>query len=186
MNDVTLLLSRVRDGDELAEAELIPLVYGELYRIAQGQMKHQPAAHTLGATALVHEAYLRLVGSEGEAWNSRQHFLRVAAKAMRSALVDHARKKRSAKRGGDWTPTPLDELCAEYEARSLDLVALDAALEDLADKDEQLARIVDLRFFCGLENANIAEVLGCSTRTVERGWKTARAWLNVALSGEGK
>ncbi len=184
--DVTQLLGRVKNGETEAEEELLPLVYGELYRIAQAQMRDQPAQHTLGATALVHEAYLRMVGGAGasEGWESRRHFLRVAAKAMRSTLVDHARKKRSAKRGGDWKPTPLDELCAQYEDRSVDLVALGEALERLAVEDEQLARIVDLRFFCGLENSRIAEVLGCSSRTVERGWSTARSWLSLALGDD--
>lgn len=180
---MTQLLGRVGGGDAEAERELLPLVYGELYRIARSEMRDQPIGHTLGATALVNEAYLRLVGKDGDAFENRRHFLRVAAKAMRSALVDHARKKRSQKRGGGWTPTPLDDLCSTYEERSLDLIALDEALEKLALKDEQLARIVDLRFFCGLENARIAEVLGCSSRTVERGWSTARSWLSVALDG---
>ena len=184
--DVTLLLEKVRQGESGAEEELLPLVYGELYRIAQSQMSGQPVGHTLGATGLVHEAYLRLAANEGVEWENRRHFLRVAAKAMRSALVDHARKKQAKKRGGNLRATPLDDLCLQYEERSLDLLALDEALENLAAKDEQLGRIVELRFFGGLENARIAEVLDCSERTVERGWKTARAWLSVALgSGEG-
>ena len=183
---ITLLLGKVQEGDEAAEQELLPLVYSELYRLAKGQMRDQPQNHTLGATGLVNEAYLRLLGGAGGGWESRRHFLRVAAKAMRSALVDHARRKRSDKRGGKETFTPFDEICAEYEERSLDLLALDEALENLAKKDEELARIVDLKFFAGLENARIAEVLDCSTRTIERGWKTARSWLNLALTDSGE
>ena len=182
-HDVTMLLGRVQEGDADAEEALIPLIYGELYRIAKSQMAGQPAGHTLGATGLVHEAYMRMAGQEGQVWESRRHFLRVAAKAMRSALVDHARKKRTQKRGGDSKATPLDDLCLQYEERSLDLLALDEALVNLAKKDEQLAKIVELRFFAGLENARIAEVIGCSDRTVERGWATARAWLSLAMGG---
>lgn len=178
--EVTLLLQRMSDGDPMAARELIPLVYRELHSLARGKMSDQPDEHTLGATALVHEAYLRLAGAGGR-WESRRHFLRIAAKAMRSVLVDHARRKGAEKRGGGMAREPLDDLCAMYEERSVDLIALDDALEELTEKDEQLGRIVELRFFGGLENAQVAEVLDCSTRTVERGWRTARSWLSSSL-----
>lgn len=181
-DEVTVLLGRLHAGDAAAEDALIPLVYDELYRIARSQMADQPAHHTLGATALVNEAYVRLAGG-ATAWESRRHFLRVAARAMRSILVDHARKKHALKRGGPREPLPLDEWCAAYEQRSTDLVELDDALERLARRDEQLARIVELRFFGGLETKDIARVLECSTRTVERGWSTARSWLSGVIGG---
>jgi len=181
---VTLLLQRLSAGEAGAADELIPLVYDELRRLARHRMADQPAEHTLGTTGLVHEAYLRMAGAGGP-WEGKRHFLRVASRAMRSVLVDHARRKQAEKRGGGSRGEPLDELCAAYEERALDLVALDEALTALGAEDEQLARIVELRFFVGLENAEVAEVLGCSTRTVERGWKTARSWLGAAL-GDGE
>lgn len=183
-SQVTVLLQRLSAGEAGAADELIPLVYQELRGLARRRMADQPAQHTLGTTGLVHEAYLRLAGGSGGPWEGRRHFLRVASRAMRSVLVDHARRKQAEKRGGSRSAEPLDELCALYEERSLDLVALDEALEGLATKDEELARIVELRFFGGLENAEVAEVLGCSTRTVERGWRTARSWLSTRLGPE--
>ncbi|MCB9896639.1 MAG: sigma-70 family RNA polymerase sigma factor [Planctomycetes bacterium] len=180
----TLLLNRLRDGDADAAAELFPLVYDELHRLAARDMQRQPAGHTLQPTALVHEAFLKLVGRTGGA-SDRAHFFRLAAQAMRSVLVDHARGRRRAKRGGDALRVTLDEpLVAESsDARLPDLLDVDEALAELAAVDEPLVRIVELRFFAGLTAAEAADVLGVSSRTVERGWRTARAWLLARLSG---
>ena len=151
------------------------------------QMGDQRIGHTLQATALLNEAYVRLVGDGVSEFADKRHFLKVAAAAMRTVLVDHARRRDSRKRGGGNEREPfeaLESVAAVYEERASDLVALDEALSGLAEVDEQLARIVELRFFGGLENKEVAELLECSTRTVERGWATARAWLQSALDEE--
>jgi len=186
--EVTRLLRRMDSGDDRAAGELMPLVHSELHAIARRLMHDQRVGHTLQATALLNEAYVRLVGEGVSEFADKRHFLKVAAAAMRTVLVDHARRRDARKRCGDQQREAfegIDELAAVFEERAWDLLALDEALGQLAQVDEELARIVELRFFAGLENSEVAEVLGCSTRTVERGWATARAWLGNAL-GEGE
>ena len=178
----TLLLHRINDGDSSAAAELLPLVYNQLRAMAGGYFKAQNASHTLQPTALVHEAYLKLVGSEKD-WKSRPHFCAVAATAMRQILMDHARGKRRAKRAGKVVDVTIDDL-ATPGGTPLDLVALDDAMAKLAQMQERSARIVELRFFGGLTNPEISQVLGISTSTVERDWRHARAWLRREFLGE--
>jgi RNA polymerase sigma factor (TIGR02999 family) len=182
--EVTRLLRRLNAGDRDAAEPLMAFVYGELRGLARGQLHRGPAHATLQPTALVHEAYLRLVGGDRADWEGRQHFYAVSARAMRQVLIDHARARASEKRGGDRRRVPLDAVLVEVEESTVDLLALEEALEKLSAVDEQLARIVELRFFTGLEHAEAAAVLGLSTRTVERGWRTAKAWLHQALSVE--
>lgn len=177
----TLLLQRLSDGDESAAAELLPLVHDELHRLARHHMAGERAEHTLQPTALVHEAWMRLVGGQGTEWEGRQHFLRVASRAMRNVLVDHARARRAERRGGDRGREPFDAAVELYEEGGVDLVALSDALEQLEGVDPELLRIVEMRFFGGLQNREVAEALGTSLRSVERGWATARAWLRGAL-----
>jgi RNA polymerase sigma factor (TIGR02999 family) len=177
----TLLLHRAAQGDVGAADELLPIVYAELHRLARGYMRDERAQHTLQPTALVHEAWMRLFGAPDPAWNDRMHFVAVAARAMRQVLVDHARRRGADKRGGGMTREPLDSAVALFEGRGADLVELDEALQNLRDLDPDLGRIVELRFFGGATNAEIAGILAVSTRTVERGWRTAQAWLRVRL-----
>lgn len=186
-HQTTLLLSRACDGDGSAAEALFPLVYDELRRLAGHYMAHQGAAHTLQPTALVNEAYLKLVDVDAARLSDRAHFFRLAASAMRSVLVDHARGKGRAKRGGDRLRVTLDQpLSAPVpDGEGHDLLDLDAALQRLTAMDEQLAVIVELRFFAGLGHAEIAEQLQVSTRTVERGWRVARAWLSDELGAPG-
>ena len=172
----TRLLERMRAGDARAAGELAPLVYSELHEIAERCMREQRGGHTLQPTALVHEAWLRIAGP-GAGFDDRAHFLAVAARAMRNLLVDHARARSAEKRGRRAEISPADALVAVFEQRSLDLVAIDAALEKLARIDVELLRVVELRFFAGLSIAETATVLGVSTPTVERSWRSARAWL---------
>jgi len=182
--EVTRLLRRMDSGDEHAAEELLPLVHSELHAIARRMMHDQRSGHTLQATALLNEAYLRLVGEGVSEFADKRHFLKVSAAAMRTVLVDHARRRNARKRGGDQQREAfegLDEVVAIYEERSCDLLALDEALSRLGQIDEELSRIVELRFFAGLENSEVAEVMSCSTRKIERGWATARAWLGNAL-----
>jgi RNA polymerase sigma-70 factor (ECF subfamily) len=179
--EVTELLERSRAGDEGAMDELLPLVYEELLQIADRYLVKERNDHTLQATALVHEAYLRLIDQHSRDWQNRGHFLALAATAMRRILVNHAHAHNAAKRGGRQGRVTLHEVAAEMEARAFDLVALDEALQRLAQRDEQSAKIVERRFFAGLTEAEIAQLLGVSTRTVERGWRLARAWLKKEI-----
>jgi RNA polymerase sigma factor (TIGR02999 family) len=179
--DITILLRRAGLGDAAAEAELFRLVYDELHRQAAAWMRRQPRGHTLQATALVHETYLK-VARRDVAWNGRGHFFAVAARAMRSILVDHARGKRRAKRGAGRTRVPLDAVLVAFEDRALDILALDEAICELAEFDPQAARVVELKFFGGLTAQEVAEQIGVATRTVERDWETARAWLAERLA----
>ncbi|RKY16801.1 MAG: RNA polymerase subunit sigma-70 [Planctomycetota bacterium] len=180
-NQVTLLLNRMSAGQQGASDELFPIVYDELRRLAAGLMRGERSGHTLQATALVHEVWLKLVDIDDTQWEGRGHFMRVASRAMRNLLVDHARARRTDKRGGKQARQPLDELVAVYEDRGIDLLALSTALDDLGQMDEQLARLVDLRFFGGLENRETAQVLGISLRSTERAWFSARAFLRTQL-----
>jgi len=171
-------------GEDGAAEELFSLVYGELRRMAGRLMQGERAGHTLQATALVHEAWLKLGEDGTEEWEGRAHFLRVAARAMRNLLVDHARSHRAQKRGGDRQRMVLDDMVAVYEDRGIDLYALDEAIGELQQMDPQLARLVDIRFFVGLGNRETAQVLGISLRSTERAWFSARAFLRSKL-GEG-
>ena len=184
-DDVTLLLRRARRGESVT-GELMPLIYDELHRLARRHMRSERAGHTLQPTALVHEAYLRLVGSDNGPWQDRAHFFAVAANVVRRILVQHARARRSQKRGGDRQRVSLDEVQpAGAEITNDRVLAVDEALERLAELDPAKARLVELRFFAGLTNAEIADATGVSERTVARGWDFARAWLSRALREDG-
>ena len=178
-SETTLLLHSFGKGDKAAAEKLLPLVYDELHRRARMMMGGQRGSHTLQPTALIHEAFLRLVDQDDLQAESRLHFLRIAAKAMRHVLADHARSKGRLKRGGGQRPVTLDE--GLVAARSEDVLVIEEALGRLAQFDEQLGQIVELRFFGGLEHVEVAEALGVSLRTVERGWRVARAWLANAM-----
>lgn len=179
-NDVTLLLQRARRGEAVA-GELMPLIYDELHRLARRYMRSERSGHTLQATALVHEAYLELVGGRGGPWQDRAHFFAVAANVVRRILVEHARSRRSLKRGGGWQRVPIDALEHGESSADGNVLLVDEALQRLAALDAEKARLVELRFFGGLTNAEIAEAMGVSERTVARNWDFARAWLTRAL-----
>jgi RNA polymerase sigma factor (TIGR02999 family) len=174
------LLREAREGKR-PTAELVPYLYAELRRLAGSLMKCTPAGGTLTPTALVHEAYLRLVDPESTGWTGRSEFFIAAARSMRDVLVEQARRKASLKRGGGLHATGgVEELA--IEPPSVDLLALDAVLGELEAENPRKAEIVQLRYFAGLTDEEIAEVLGCSTRTVERDWRFARAWLRARLA----
>ena len=160
-----------------AEEELLPLVYEDLRRLAHRAMRGERPGHTLQTTALVHEAYMRLRGAASESWESRAHFLRVAARAMRRVLIDHARRKLSDKRGGGVEREPLDAITLAHDESPGDLLALNDALDRLAAVDARMAQVVELRFFAGLTLEDTARVLGVSRSTVKNDWTMARAWL---------
>jgi RNA polymerase sigma factor (TIGR02999 family) len=174
---VTELLIRWRSGDEQARERVMALVYDELRRRAAAYLRRERGAHTLQPTALVHEAYLRLVDQDRVAWQGRAHFMAIAASMMRRVLVDHGRRQKAGKRGGSVSRVSFDERLVPGGPRELDFVALDEALDALAAVDELKARIVELRAFGGLEVEEAAEVLGISTPTVKRHWAFAIAWL---------
>jgi RNA polymerase sigma factor (TIGR02999 family) len=180
--DVTRLLDAAKQGDPAAADELLPLVYAELRRLAASYLNHERPDHTLQATALVHEAYLKLVGQTGASFNDRRHFFAVAATAMRRILVNHAKSKKAGKRGGGQAVVALDDAAALFRERAVDLVALDESLDRLSAFDPELARLVELRFFGGLSVEEIAQTMDASTRTVERNWSLARAWLRGELT----
>jgi RNA polymerase sigma factor (TIGR02999 family) len=180
--EITQLLRRMSGGDAAAADELYRTLHGDLHRIAERYMRGQPPSHTLQATALLGEAYLRVANCPGATWDTRAQFFALVAKAMRSILVDHARARRRGKRAAEGSRVPLDALVIAFEERAFDLLALDAALERLADMDPGAARVVDLRFFCGLSIEEIATCVGTSERTVNRDWRAARAWLLGELS----
>ena len=186
MNDpgsVTLMLAHLSAGEEGALDRLVPLVYDELRSIARGKLRHEPAGHTLNTTALVHEAYLRMVGIEGVEWADRAHFFAVCARVMRRVLLDYADRVRAQKRGGAAPDLPLVEGIAATDGTptSVDLLDLDRALERLEALDERQCRVVECRFFAGLTVEETAEALSISPATVKREWSTARAWLNREL-----
>lgn len=180
-SDVTALLVRLSNGDEAALDRLLPAVYEELRRIAHNRLRGEREDHTLRTTELVHEAYLKLVEHNTVDWQDRQHFFAVAARAMRQVLVDHARKKAAAKRGGDASPVPLDRVTLPRESSPDELIAIDDALDRLAERDDRAAQVVECRFFGGYTIAETADVLDVSRSTVKRDWRAARAWLNRAL-----
>jgi RNA polymerase sigma factor (TIGR02999 family) len=176
------LLARVDRGDERASAALMELVYGELRALAATYARSQQAGHTLQPTALVHEAFLKLVDQPLESWESRAHFFAVAAKAMRQVLTDHARARATRKRGGDeWQRVTLDDRAITSSGGDVDLIALDDALTELAQYDERKHRVVELRFFGALTVEETARILGLSTTTIESEWRAARAWLAMKL-----
>ena len=174
---VTELLVAWRQGDEAARDRLMATVYAELRRRAGGFLRRERPGHALQATALVHEAYLRLVDQDRVVWQNRAHFLAVAAQLMRRILVDHARAEQAGKRGGARQRVTLSEGHAVQEAKELDVLALEDALEELAALDPQQARVVEMRYFGGLSIEETAEALGISPATVKRDWALARAWL---------
>ena len=182
--DVTQILAAAERGDPNAVGRLLPLVYDELRRLASQKLAHEPAGHTLQATALVNEAYLRLVGAggeQGQRWSGRRHFFGAAAEAMRRILVESARRKRSQKRGGGLARSDIDPDEVAAPGRTEDLVALDEALTKFAEVDPAAAELVKLRYFTGLSGREAAEVMGISVRTADRLWAYARAWLRQAL-----
>jgi RNA polymerase sigma factor (TIGR02999 family) len=182
MSDVTQILSAIVQGDPQAAEQLLPLVYDELRKLAAQKLVQEKSGQTLQATALVHEAYVRLVGTEqSQNWNGRGHFFAAAAEAMRRILVESARRKKSLKRGAGVRRTTLDDVAVECEVPQDDLLALDEALTRLAMEDPQKAEVVRLRFFAGLSHEEAAEVLGVSAVTVKRHWRYARAWLHKQL-----
>ena len=178
--DITGLLQAWRAGDGRAFDALVPLVYEELRRVAHGQLGRERRGHTLGTTAVVHEAYFKLAAQKRVQWADRSHFFAVATQAMRRILVDYARRCRAEKRGGALEKVSLSEVML-VEQRADNLVALDEALCELAAVDARLSRVVECRFFGGLTEEETAEVLGVTARTVRRDWTKAKGWLNQAL-----
>ena len=180
--DVTQLLAAWCGGDEGALTRLIPVVYQELRRVARAHLRGEASDHMLQTTALVHEAYLRLVGLDRMTLQNRTHFFAVAARLMREILVDHARRKNAVKRGRGIAIVTLNDTIAGNDQGIVDVLALDEALTDLASLDERLCRVVELRFFTGLSIAETTDALGVSSATVERDWTVAKAWLLQRLS----
>ena len=181
--DVTELLLRWNGGDSQALDDLTPLLYKDLQRMAGDVLRRERPGHTLSATALVHEAYLRLIDQRRVRWENRAHFFGAAAHIMRRVLVDHARAKTAAKRGGSAEKIAIDDTLAVVDHLAEDVVDLDRALTKLAAVDERKARIVEMKFFAGMTNQEVATALGISDATVERDWKMARAWLINAVGG---
>lgn len=187
MADVTQILSRIEHGDPEAAEQLLPLVYDELRKLAAVRMTEENPGQTLQATALVHEAYLRLVKGNPEThWDGRGHFFTAAAEAMRRILVENARKKNRLKRGGNRKRQDLDQVPVIAPEIHEDLIALDGALERLKTIDFQAVELVHLRYFVGMTNAEAAEVLGVSPRTADRLWAFARAWLHQEISANSE
>jgi RNA polymerase sigma-70 factor, ECF subfamily len=180
-HDVTGLLAKWSAGDKEAEGDLFRLVHEELRRIARRYLARAPSGQTLQTSAVVNEAYLRLAGRGGSRWQDRAHFFAVSARAMRHILIDHARARGYAKRGGGAARVTFDEVAVPPAQRAADVLALDDALERLADQHPRRAQVVELRYFGGLTNEEIAEVLKVSPATVERDWRYARAWLYQEL-----
>jgi RNA polymerase sigma factor (TIGR02999 family) len=192
MSEVTLILSAIEQGDRHAAQQLLPLVYDELRKLAAQKMAQEAPGQTLQATALVHEAYLRLVLSPGgeaakkmdQSWASRGHFFAAAAEAMRRILIERARHKKSLKAGGGWERADLADVQLAADGADEDLLALNDALEKLTHTDPRKAELVKLRYFAGLSNEQAASALGISTSTADNDWAYARAWLRVELSSE--
>jgi RNA polymerase sigma factor (TIGR02999 family) len=192
MSDVTGILAQIEQGDPQAAEQLLPLVYNELRRLAAEKMAHEKPGQTLDATALVHEAYLRLVASGDPAargerqWNSRAHFFRTAAEAMRRILIDRARRKQSLKRGGDLERVDLDQVAASTELPAEDVLAVSLALDKLTEHAPEKAELVKLRYFGGHSLEEAAEILGISRATAARHWGYAKTWLYCQLAGDRK
>ncbi|HZO84150.1 MAG TPA: sigma-70 family RNA polymerase sigma factor [Verrucomicrobiae bacterium] len=184
--EVTQLLVAWSKGNKGALDQLMPVVYRELHRLARRRLDRENDGHTLQTTALVHEAYLRLVGQKKAQWQNRAHFFAIAAQMMRRILVDYARSRDSAKRGAGAPQVSFDEMLAAPTGRAADVVALDQALTTLAQFDERKSRMVELRFFGGLSIEETAEVLGVSPGTVRRDWTLAKAWLQSEIQKDDK
>lgn len=181
MGDATGMLKRIAGGEVSAANELLPLIEHELREIAGRHMRGESPGHTFQTTLLVNEAYVRLIRQQDVTWRSRSHFYAIASHIIRRILVDHARTRNAAKRGGDWTPVSLNGSAIAETDTGVDLLELEDALNKLADLDERQARVVELRFFGGLGVEDAAEALGVSPRTVESDWHMARAWLRREL-----
>ena len=180
--DVTRLLGQLRAGKQDAADQLVPLIYDELRRIAGAQMRRERPDHTLQTTAVVHEAYMRLAGEQEVPWQNRAHFFAIAAQTMRRVLLDYARQRHAGKRGGEGArKVEIDAELLMGDNRIEDIIALDEILERLSEMDPQQGRIVELRFFAGLNVEETAEVMGISARTVKREWRSAKAWLDREL-----
>ena len=183
--EVTILLGQLAEGNDAAASKLIPIVYDELRRLAGGYMRRERIDHTLQPTALVHEAYLKLIEQRAVDWQGRAHFFGIAAQVMRRILIDHARGHIRDKRGGGAIPVPLDDALLFSPERSSELIKLDESLERLAKLDPRQSRIVELRFFGGLTVEETADMLGISAKTVKRDWSMARAWLHGEMKTSG-
>ena len=181
-SQVTKLLQDWRAGERSASDALLPLIYDELRRLAHHHLRNERPNHTLQSTALVNEAYLRLVGQNLPKWESRAHFFAIAAQLMRQILVDYARRHRASKRGSGVCMLTLDDAVALPQRKDVDVVALDDALNTLAEVDPRQSRVVELRFFAGLSLEETSEVMGIATATVQRDWTAARAWLHREIS----
>jgi RNA polymerase sigma factor (TIGR02999 family) len=187
MTDVTRILNAIEDGNTQAVDELLPLIYEELRVLAAQKLSHELPGQTLQATALVHEAYIRLVEAKDQSWNSRGHFFKAAAESMRRILVENARRKKSVKRGGEHKrikDIDIFDLPSESNINPEDLIALDEALTKLDSDDRTLADLIKLHCFAGLTLVQVADILTISSRTAERHWAFARAWLNKEIFGE--
>jgi len=184
-DDVTVLLAQLREGKRDAADQLIPLIYNELRKMAGACMQRERAGHTLQATALVHEAYMRLAGGQQGPWQNRAHFFALAAHSMRQVLMDHARRRHADKRGGaEARKVEIDAELFIDENKLEDVIAVDEALERLAKIDPRQSQLVELRFFAGLDVEEAAEVMGVSPTTIKREWRSARAWLHGELALE--
>jgi RNA polymerase sigma factor (TIGR02999 family) len=184
MSDVTRILNAIEKGDSKAADKLLPLVYEELRHLAAQKMSHEPPGQTLQATALVHEAYIRLVGSDDQNWSGRTHFFAAAAEAMRRILIDNARRKKSLKRGGGFNKIEMEEaiITTNKPMKIDELLALDEALQKLEGIDKVKADLVKLRFFTGLTIEQAATILGISHATAERYWDYTRSWLHIEIA----
>lgn len=183
-DDLTGLLVEWRDGDKAALDRLMPLVYDELRRIAHRYVQRERAGHTLQTSALVNEAYLRLAGQQDVSWQNRAHFFAVTAQTMRHLLIDHARRRRYAKHGGELQQVPIDDASQMSMQRATELIALEEALDELATLDQRKSRVVELRYFGGLSLEETAEVMNVSLMTVRRDWRAAKAWLYRRIKNE--
>ena len=183
--DLTQMLNRLEGEDRAATSEFFDVVHRELRALAGQYFRGERPDHTLQPTALVNEAYLKLIRQKNARWNDRTHFFAVAARAMRQILVDHALKRKRLKRGGDWQRTPLSLVAEELSSQTIDLLAIDEALQKLERLDQRMHQVVELRFFSGLAIKEVAQLLGVSRRTVEGDWSMARAWLLREIDGAG-
>jgi RNA polymerase sigma factor (TIGR02999 family) len=188
MSDVTRILNKIERGDRKAADELLPLVYEELRLLAARRMAQEKPGQTLQATALVHEAYLRLVGAEGQNWDNKGHFFKAAAESMRRILVERARRRKNLKNGGGYQRLKLEEMTevGDSESSADHLLAVDEALAKLSRKDKVKAELVKLRYFAGLTGKQAAEVLGISSSTADRHWRYARCWLRFEITEKNK